>query len=210
MTRTAKMTLIALAAAAILGGGLIAAAPHRVPVAEACVIRAIETGTCVIPGRPLSSASLTPSPDGKAREDEREDPEPVIIRTADLHTEIRHVVGILPIARENTNHTTQAQEAQPARRYLGRYYITGYDTCASCCGKGDGITASGTQATVGRTCAAASFLPFGTRIYIDGLGERTVEDRGGGVNGEHIDVLCENHPQCYAITGYYDVYIMED
>lgn len=99
----------------------------------------------------------------------------------------------------------QIIEVEPEREYLGRYYITGYDTCARCCGKSDGITASGTTATVGRTVAAGRELPFDTVIWIDGIGERVVEDRGVG-NG-CIDVLCEDHPACYAITGYYDVYL---
>jgi len=92
------------------------------------------------------------------------------------------------------------------RIFLGRYYITGYDICVSCCGKTDGITASGVQATVGRTCAAPKSFDFGDRIWIEGLGERVVEDRGGAIKGSKIDVLCEDHPQCYAITGWYDVY----
>lgn len=96
----------------------------------------------------------------------------------------------------------------PTKTYLGTYYITGYDICYSCCGKVDGITASGTKATVGRTIAAPSNLPFGTRLYIDGIGERVVEDRGGSVSGNRLDLLCNNHSECYAITGYYDVYII--
>ena len=91
-------------------------------------------------------------------------------------------------------------------RLLGTYYITGYDTCARCCGKSDGITASGRRATVGRT-VAMSGLPFGTRIYIEGIGYRVVEDRG--VSGGRVDVLCSNHSECYAITGRYKVYIVE-
>lgn len=102
-----------------------------------------------------------------------------------------------------------ACDSEPEREYLGRYRITGYCTCSQCCGKSDGVTASGTTATVGRTCAAGKDLPFGTVLYIDGIGYRTVEDRGGGVNGGHIDVLCENHSECYALTGHYDVYIVE-
>lgn len=92
--------------------------------------------------------------------------------------------------------------------YLGQYYITGYDICVSCCGKTDGITASGAQAEVGRT-VAANDLPFGTRLYIDGIGERVVEDRGG-MSSNVIDVLCIDHPECYSITGTYDVYIIEE
>ena len=100
-------------------------------------------------------------------------------------------------------------EPEPELIYAGRYYITGYDICLSCCGKTDGITASGAQATVGRTCAMSG-VAFGTRVWIDGIGERVVEDRGGGVSGQHIDVLCADHPACYAITGYYDVYFVEE
>ena len=102
-----------------------------------------------------------------------------------------------------------ACDPEPVLRYLGEYRITGYDICVSCCGNTNGVTASGTQATAGRTCAAGKDLPFGTVLYIDGIGYRTVEDRGGGVNGGHIDVLCENHGECYALTGHYDVYVVE-
>lgn len=89
--------------------------------------------------------------------------------------------------------------------FLGNYYVTGYDTCSSCCGKSDGITASGVMATVGRTVAMKG-LPFGTRIYIEGIGYRVVEDRGVGAG--KVDVLCSNHSECYAITGTYKVYIV--
>ena len=103
-------------------------------------------------------------------------------------------------------------EAKPRRvlRYLGTYKITGYDICVKCCGKTDGITASGTQATLGRTCAAGPELPFGTVLYIDGIGERVVEDRGNGVTEGCLDILFKNHAECYAITGWYDVYIIEE
>lgn len=104
------------------------------------------------------------------------------------------------------------EEAAPeeVRTYLGEYKITGYDICPSCCGNTRGITASGTTATVGRTCAAPKDIPFGTRLWIEGIGERVVEDRGGAVNGKKIDVLCADHPACYAITGTYEVYIIEE
>lgn len=102
-------------------------------------------------------------------------------------------------------------ETAPAEKwvYLGRYYITGYDICVKCCGKTDGITASGVKAQVGRTVAAPRGFAFGTRLYIDGIGERIVEDRGGAIKGNKIDVLCNNHPECFAITGYYNVYMLE-
>ena len=93
--------------------------------------------------------------------------------------------------------------------YLGTYWTTGYDLCWRCCGKTDGITASGTYATVGRTCAAPKNLPFGARLYIEGVGYRIVEDRGGAIRGNKIDVLCANHSACYAITGWRNVWVIK-
>lgn len=113
---------------------------------------------------------------------------------------------------ENPADNSQAVEGEIAEEhvksyvYLGRYYITGYDICKKCCGKTDGITASGARASVGRTIAAPKNIPFGTVLYIEGIGERVVEDRGGSVKNKRLDVLCRNHKECYAVTGWYDVY----
>lgn len=95
--------------------------------------------------------------------------------------------------------------------YYGNKYITGYDACYSCCGKtiddpNYGVTASQSHVKMGRTCAVNG-LSFGTVLYIEGLGIRVVEDRGGMKNG-NIDVYCDTHTQCYEITGNYDVYIL--
>lgn len=91
--------------------------------------------------------------------------------------------------------------------YIGTYRITGYDICYSCCGKVDGITASGTKATPGRTIAMKGY-PYGTKVYIENIGYRTVEDTGG-FSYNAIDVLCNNHAECYAITGYQKVYLVK-
>lgn len=69
-------------------------------------------------------------------------------------------------------------------------YTAGYESTQKKPGqKGYGITYSGTTVEEGRTIAAdLSVLPVGTRIYIEDVGERTVEDKGGGVKGKHIDL----------------------
>lgn len=82
-------------------------------------------------------------------------------------------------------------ETPPQRKYLGTYTIYAYCPCVKCCGKTNGITASGTVATEGRT--VASTLPFGTKLYIDGIGERIVEDRGGGIGTGKIDIFMSDH-----------------
>ena len=83
------------------------------------------------------------------------------------------------------------------------YIITAYCACYDCCGKnpcdeGYGITASGEKAVQGVTVAAdISTLPFGTKICIDGVGERIVQDTGIAIKGKKIDLYFENHQEAW-------------
>jgi 3D (Asp-Asp-Asp) domain-containing protein len=78
---------------------------------------------------------------------------------------------------------------------------TAYCPCEICCGKWalnrpDDIvyTASGAIAEEGVTIAADwSVYSPGTILYIEGIGERTVQDRGGAISGQKIDVFFNNH-----------------
>ena len=89
-------------------------------------------------------------------------------------------------------HTEEVKTVtEPYKVLLDTYTIFAYCPCKKCCGKTNGITASGTVATEGRTVAAD--LPFGTKIYIDGVGERIVEDRGGGIGTGKIDIFMSDH-----------------
>lgn len=77
---------------------------------------------------------------------------------------------------------------------LGEYTLTAYCACVRCCGKSNGITASGTKATQGRT-VACNFLPFGSEIVIN---EHTyiVEDRGGKTTLKNkIDIYFDSHEE---------------
>lgn len=76
----------------------------------------------------------------------------------------------------------------------GKYKITAYCSCAACCGKTNGITASGTKATANHTIAAPSTFAFGTKVLINGI-EYTVEDRGGDIQGNRIDVYMNSHSE---------------
>lgn len=74
------------------------------------------------------------------------------------------------------------------------YTITAYCPCAKCCGKSNGITASGVKAVEGVTIAVdTKVLPFGTKVYIEGIGERIVQDRGGAIKGNRIDLYFDSH-----------------
>lgn len=75
------------------------------------------------------------------------------------------------------------------------FVATGYCPCMSCCGKTNGITASGTQATAGRTVAMPSNYSFGTQIEIEGYGTYVVEDRGGAIKSNRIDIYFNTHQE---------------
>ncbi len=76
----------------------------------------------------------------------------------------------------------------------GVYKVTAYCACMQCCGKTNGITASGTHATANRTIAAPSTFKFGTKVVINGI-TYTVEDRGGAIQGNRIDVYMNSHQE---------------
>ena len=73
--------------------------------------------------------------------------------------------------------------------------VTAYCACIDCCGKTNGITASGTQATAGRTIAMSKNYKFGTKIEIEGYGTFIVEDRGGAIQGTRIDMFFDTHEE---------------
>lgn len=96
--------------------------------------------------------------------------------------------------------------------YAGNFKLTFYCPCTSCCGENaQGITASGTAATEGRTVSAdPSVLPIGTHIYIEGYGELVVEDTGSAIKGNVLDIYKTSHSDCLeAGVQYRDVYIIK-
>ena len=95
--------------------------------------------------------------------------------------------------------------------YLGTFWITAYCPCPICCGEYSNMdnptTASGAPAVEGVTCAALSNFEFGTELIVDGH-TYTVQDRGGAINGNHLDIYFSNHQAALNFaTGYYDVYV---
>lgn len=91
---------------------------------------------------------------------------------------------------------TQA-EAIPKEQWesLGTYKLTFYCACRKCSGKWGHRTSSGATCEEGITVACA-VLPAGTHVWIEGFGERIVQDTGAGVKGKHIDIFMESHNEC--------------
>lgn len=76
--------------------------------------------------------------------------------------------------------------------------VTHYDCCLECCGKTDGITASGVRATPGVTVAVdPDVIPLGADVLVDyGDGELhyyRADDVGGAIKGNRIDLCVESH-----------------
>lgn len=95
--------------------------------------------------------------------------------------------------------------------------VTGYCNCGICCSweypwysfgvfgspvisagpnkgrpKVVGLTAAGTRAAYG-TVAADPSLPFGTIVFVPGYGYGRVEDRGGAIKGDKLDLWFPSH-----------------
>ena len=76
-----------------------------------------------------------------------------------------------------------------------------YCPCMICCGKTNGITANGSQATSYYTIAAPSSYPFGTIFYIPYFkdspsgGWYMVQDRGGAITDNRIDLFYNTHQE---------------
>ncbi len=82
--------------------------------------------------------------------------------------------------------------------YAGEFDISYYTAGVESTGKTPddpfyGITASGELVLEGYTVAADwGVLPNGTKIYIDGIGFRTVRDTGSAIVGNKLDIYVED------------------
>lgn len=87
--------------------------------------------------------------------------------------------------------------------YFGHWHITAYTHTGNAC-------ANSNYPTAGYTIAN-NWLDFGTELYIDGIGFRTVEDRGPGWLGDAwLDLFCSSTSECIAFGDqYHDVYLVK-
>lgn len=89
------------------------------------------------------------------------------------------------------------QPEQPEQKEIVEdFKTTAYCPCEKCCGNfSDGITATGTVATAGRTIAVdPKIIPYGSKVTIDGK-EYIAEDCGGAIKGNRIDIFFETHEE---------------
>ena len=122
-------------------------------------------------------------------EKQEKDPEPA-----------QHVEDYVPANPVTYTDYTYADE-NGTYEYLGDYLLTAYCPCPICCGVYSNMenpkTASGTTPVAGRTVAGPAELAFGTQLNINGM-IFTVEDRGGAINGKHLDIYFNTHEEALA------------
>lgn len=90
-------------------------------------------------------------------------------------------------AEKSSVEVTELHADSDGMTYLGYYQLTAYEATGNAC-------ANGNMPTVGYTVACNS-LALGTRIYIEGHGYYTVEDRGG-MAGNVIDIYLGDPGAC--------------
>lgn len=102
------------------------------------------------------------------------------------------VVPTVPVQYEDPQESEKI-EAALDWHYIEDCELTAYCPCADCCGKDNGITATGTVAQEGVTIAVdPDVIPLGSWVEIDGHTYHA-EDVGGAVNGNHIDIYFNSH-----------------
>ncbi len=113
----------------------------------------------------------------------------LLIALTGCGTGIKPPRGVKPVIRtmEITGYDQGKESCNWKRNWRGKPVI------ASGPNKGQrkkiGITASGTKAKKGTIAADTTHYPFGTVIYIPGYGLGRVEDRGGAIKGNKLDLF---------------------
>ena len=131
-----------------------------------------------------NSGESFPSGEQESQQEDTLEVEAEQVSTSNI-IEIKKSV-VTPTVQESSNETDDL---------YGYFTITYYCACTKCCGQyASGITASGTRVQAGRTIAASSKYTFGTQMKIfDHI--YTVEDRGGAIQGNKIDIYVDSHEE---------------
>ncbi len=117
--------------------------------------------------------------------------------------------NIIPLPYKFETEKVEAEKIQitpspePIIKSDKTFTVTAYSNHVRSTGKssGDneyGITASGKKTREGVTIAADwRVLPKGTKVFIEGIGIRIVQDKGGAIKGNKIDLYFEDEDDAW-------------
>lgn len=115
------------------------------------------------------------------------------------HTRKGHKKNSKPRALEANSRQSTAAQAAPTKTKstrMGTFSVTAYSYYRNRHG-GLSKTATGTLPQAGRTVAVdPRVIPLGSRVYIEGVGERIAEDTGGKIKGKKLDLFLPSVQEC--------------
>ena len=114
-------------------------------------------------------------------------------------------ISYLDMLKEVNNKIYQDMQSKQEAKYqhLGTFLLTGYDDCYLCQEEFVGTTALGVPPRENHTIAVdPKIIPLGTHVLIN--------DVGGGVNQNHIDIFVGSHAETFSdfCNGYAEVYLI--
>lgn len=114
--------------------------------------------------------------------------ETVDIETPDVSYAPEPTATHIPVRKD------KPKKKKKRKIYKGVFELTAYCPCCDCSDGYGRNTSTGKRAVQGRTIAVDhKIIPYGTVIYIQGLGRYVAEDCGGDVDGKRIDVFFNHH-----------------
>lgn len=190
---------------------MVQKAQERTALAEtATIIQETEVITIIKPTKEETSSTESAAASTESAEESEspsEEPEHEVPTTT---TEPEHEIETIAPAESSSDvpETTIAETTLPQMTYLGNYRITFYCPGACCCGKwAGGHCESGVYPTTNHTIACGPDIPFGTVIYVEGMGTYVCEDRG--VPSGCIDIFVNTHAEIPSWgLAYFDCYIV--
>lgn len=109
-------------------------------------------------------------------------------------TDMVEVAEPISVTETTTEFIETTTEPQPQTETM-LVEATAYCSCVKCCGKSDGITASGVKAKANHTIAVDKrIIPLGTVVLINGK-QYVAEDTGSAIKGNRIDICFDSHEQ---------------
>ncbi len=85
--------------------------------------------------------------------------------------------------------------SKPKKQGTKQYYEATFTITAYCYGT---RTSTGTVPKFGTVAADPYVLPYGTKLHIPGYGAGVVEDCGGAIIGNRLDIWLPTEEECYA------------